>query len=70
MPRMSGLDLAKQLLAVRPRLPMLMNSGFVRPEDQAAADSVGIRHILPNRLAQAIDEALHATRQLPGPPQD
>jgi DNA-binding NarL/FixJ family response regulator len=43
---MSGFDLAKQLLALRPGLPILMTSGFVRPEDQRAADALGIRRII------------------------
>ena len=46
MPRMSGFELARQLRSLRPDLPILMTSGYVRPEDQKAAEALGIRHII------------------------
>jgi CheY-like chemotaxis protein len=63
MPRMSGLELARQLLSLRPDLPILMTSGYVRPEDQKAAESLGIRHIILkpstiDTLSQALDDVL------------
>jgi CheY-like chemotaxis protein len=59
MPRLSGFDLARELLALRPGLPILMTSGFVRPEDQKAAEALGIRHIIlkPSTL-DALGQAL------------
>jgi DNA-binding NarL/FixJ family response regulator len=49
---MSGFDLARELLAIRPGLPILMTSGYVHPEDQKAAEDLGIRRIIlkPSRL--------------------
>ncbi len=63
MPRMSGFDLARELLALRPGLPILMTSGYVRPEDQKAAEALGIPRVIlkPSTiddLAQALDEIL------------
>jgi DNA-binding NtrC family response regulator len=42
MPRISGLDLAKQVLEIRPGTPVVLMSGYVREEDEAAAKEIGI----------------------------
>ncbi|MBK9091064.1 MAG: response regulator [Holophagales bacterium] len=42
MPRTSGLDLARQVLEVRPGTPIVLMSGYVREEDDAAAKEMGI----------------------------
>jgi CheY-like chemotaxis protein len=42
MPGMSGFDLARTLLEIRPDVPILMTSGYVRPEDQETASRIGI----------------------------
>ena len=47
MPHMSGFDLARQILAVRPETPIVMTTGYVRLEDRAAAEGLGIREIVP-----------------------
>ncbi len=65
MPRMSGFDLARQLLAVRQDLPIVMASGYIRPEDQKAAEALGLRHLITkpasvDELGQALDAALRA----------
>jgi PAS domain S-box-containing protein len=64
MPRMSGFDLARELLKLRPGLPILMTSGYIRPEDQKAAEALGIARIILkpstiDALGQALDEVLH-----------
>jgi CheY-like chemotaxis protein len=46
MPSMSGLDLARELLAVRPGLPILISSGYIPPEEQEAARLLGIRGLV------------------------
>jgi PAS domain S-box-containing protein len=43
MPGMSGFDLARELLATRPDVPILVTSGFLRPEDQQNAERIGVR---------------------------
>jgi PAS domain S-box-containing protein len=65
MPRMSGFDLARQLLHIRPDLPIIVTSGYIRPEDQAAAQELGIRRIILkpstiNEVGQALDEVFRA----------
>jgi CheY-like chemotaxis protein len=54
MPEMNGLDLAAQLLAIRPDLPIIITSGYVRPEDKLKADRLGVRDIVlkPNTVAE------------------
>jgi CheY-like chemotaxis protein len=46
MPRMDGLELARQLLAQRPNFPIIMVSGFIRPEDHEQVRSLGIKRLL------------------------
>jgi CheY-like chemotaxis protein len=70
MPRMSGFDLARGLLSLRPGLPILMTSGYVRPEDQKAAEALGIARIIlkPSNiddLGQALAEALRQSHPQP-----
>jgi CheY-like chemotaxis protein len=61
MPRMPGFELARELLAVAPQLPIVVMSGYVRPEDQEAALRAGIREFIPKgdsveHLARTLDE--------------
>ena len=46
MPRMSGLELARELIALRPDIPVIVTSGYVRPEDEAKAEEIGVREFL------------------------
>ena len=46
MPRMSGLELARELIALRANIPIIATSGYLRPEDEAKAEEVGIREFL------------------------
>jgi PAS domain S-box-containing protein len=46
MPQLSGFDLSSQLLAIRPDVPVIMTSGFVRPEDQERALQMGVRDLI------------------------
>jgi CheY-like chemotaxis protein len=52
MPGMSGFDLTRAILAIRPELPVLMTSGYVRKEDEELALRMGVREIIlkPNTL--------------------
>jgi PAS domain S-box-containing protein len=72
MPRMSGFELARQLRSLRPDLPILMTSGYVRPDDQKAAEALGIRHIILkpstiDALSQALDDVLPRKASLAAP---
>lgn len=60
MPRMSGYELARQLLAVRRDIPVIITTGYVRDEDQDKAREIGIRELVlkpntVNDLGQILD---------------
>jgi PAS domain S-box-containing protein len=46
MPQLSGFDLSTELFAIRPDVPIVMTSGFVRPEDHERAVQMGIRDLI------------------------
>ena len=46
MPQMSGFDVARELQAIRPDVPILMTSGYVRSEDRERASAAGIRDVI------------------------
>ncbi len=54
MPGMSGMDLAEELLQIRPDLPIIITSGYVRPEDARRAEQIGVRDVVmkPNTVAE------------------
>jgi PAS domain S-box-containing protein len=60
MPGMPGFDLVREIFKIRPELPVIMTSGFVRPEDQKTAAQLGVRALIlkPNtndELARLLD---------------
>jgi CheY-like chemotaxis protein len=54
MPGMSGLDLAAELLRIRPNLPLMLTSGYVRIEDAERARMIGAEDIVlkPNTIEE------------------
>jgi CheY-like chemotaxis protein len=46
MPGMSGFELAREILARRPEMPVIMTSGYVRPQDEETARLLGIRAVV------------------------
>ena len=46
MPHMSGFELAHEVLALRPGVPVLMTSGYIRAEDEHLARAAGIRELV------------------------
>ncbi len=54
MPGMSGMDLAEELLQLRPDLPIIITSGYVRAEDARRAEQIGVRDVVmkPNTVAE------------------
>ncbi|HET9956382.1 MAG TPA: ATP-binding protein, partial [Polyangiaceae bacterium] len=76
MPELSGFDVAETIRSRRPGLPILMMSGFVRPEDRERARQLGIRELLVkpssiDQLAAAIDRCcapalLEGAQRAPG----
>lgn len=64
MPKMTGFALAKELLAVRGDVPIVLTSGYVRPEDQERALKMGLRDMIlkPNtmdQLGRTLDQLFH-----------
>jgi CheY-like chemotaxis protein len=63
MPGLSGFDLARELLAIRPDVPIVMTSGYLRPEDHEAAQQLGIHELVlkpntVNELNEILDRLL------------
>ena len=61
MPGLSGFELSRAVLALRPRLPIVLTTGWVRGQDEAAARDVGIRELVLKPLSmgelnQVIDQ--------------
>ena len=46
MPGLSGFDCAREILKVRPDVPIVLASGYVRPEDELTAKHIGIRAVV------------------------
>ncbi len=46
MPGISGIDVAKRVLEIRPDIPVLLASGYVRSEDVELARSIGVREVI------------------------
>jgi len=63
MPRMTGKDLALELMAVRPDIPIILCTGFSEQINEDAAKRMGIRAFVPkpivmHQMARAIREAV------------
>ncbi|MCC7535998.1 MAG: response regulator [Deltaproteobacteria bacterium] len=60
MPRLTGHELARELLAIRADVLVVMTSGFVRPEDAEAARELGINDVVPKpSTVQELGQVLH-----------
>ena len=46
MPGMSGMDVSRQILQIRPDIPVLLATGYVRNEDVEQARAIGIREVI------------------------
>ena len=70
MLRMSGFDFARELLATRPDMTIVMTSGCVRPEDQERGLRMGLRDFIlkPNTIDQLVLTLDRIFQNGPGPP--
>lgn len=64
MPQVSGIDLARAVLALRPDVPIVLTSGRVSDDQRAQAQDAGIREVLvkpfsPDELAHALQRVTH-----------
>jgi PAS domain S-box-containing protein len=46
MPGMSGMEVSRQVLQIRPDIPVLLATGYVRNEDVEQARAIGIREVI------------------------
>lgn len=60
MPRLSGRDLAVRVLKIRPDIPVILATGYIRPQDTESARSLGIRDLIlkPNTV-EDLGHTLH-----------
>ena len=66
MPHLTGLNLAREILAIRPTLPIILCTGFSEQADEAKSHSAGVRSFLfkplvISELANALRKALDET---------
>jgi CheY-like chemotaxis protein len=61
MPQMSGVELAREILKIRPGMPILITSGYVAPLDNEAVRSLGLPDLLlkPNTVEE-LGEIVHS----------
>lgn len=60
MPHMSGFDLAREVLSIRPNMPILIATGYVAAEDEVSARALGISGLIlkpatMEELSRALD---------------
>ena len=68
MPDMTGHDLARALLKIRPDIPIVMTSGYIQEEDAQAALQAGVREVISKpHSVEDLGRVLHSTleRHLP-----
>jgi DNA-binding response OmpR family regulator len=54
MPHMTGFQLARAVISIRPELPIFMMSGFFNETDKGVAQGIGVQEIIPKRAT--VDE--------------
>jgi len=47
MPSMSGFEFAREVQRLRPGMPVIMTTGYIREEDKSRACAVGVSEIIP-----------------------
>jgi CheY-like chemotaxis protein len=52
MPKMTGLELAKNMIRIRPDLPIILRTGLVNSNLEQKAKEIGIRKVLGKPLTQ------------------
>ena len=68
MPKTTGLELSRQLLAIRPELPIVLATGFSRRISENAVKAAGVKRLLMkplvfNDLALAVRESLDSIKR-------
>jgi PAS domain S-box-containing protein len=70
MPGLSGPDLATEMRRIRPDIPIIMTSGFIRPEDVRMARRLGINQLIymANTIEELGEALAREIARLPGRP--
>jgi PAS domain S-box-containing protein len=68
MPGMSGMEVSRQMLEIRPDIPVLLATGYVRNEDVEQARSIGIREVIwkPQTIGEMGDVLAQQLEKLVG----
>jgi len=62
MPGMTGHELARTLRTIRPDIPIVMTSGYMRDEDAEAALQAGVREVISKpHSVEDLGRVLHST---------
>ena len=66
MPGISGMEVARQMLQIRPDIPVLLATGYVRTEDVEQARAIGIREVIwkPQTIGEMGDLLAQQLRKL------
>ena len=69
MPGMSGFELARSMLDLRPDLPIVMTSGYLSADDQRTGVQLGLRALIlkPNTVDELADVLSQLFRSPAGP---
>lgn len=67
MPHLDGMSLAKEILNMRPDIPIILASGFTSEDEVHRAKSIGIKKLLPKpfRLKEFKESILFFIHQTP-----
>jgi DNA-binding NarL/FixJ family response regulator len=73
MPKLPGFELARQVLAVRPDVPVLLLSGNIGHDDEAHARAIGIRQMVlkpvaMSALVRIMERQFNAAAPVPASP--
>jgi DNA-binding NarL/FixJ family response regulator len=65
MPGTSGLDVAAELMSIRPDMSVVLTSGYVTDDLKARASRAGIRHVIykPNSVKELCDAVQQVLRE-------
>jgi len=70
LPGMSGMEVSRRMLEIRPDIPVLLATGYVRNEDVEQARSIGIREVIwkPQTIGEMGDLLAQQLEKLVGTP--
>ena len=74
MPGMSGIDIARELLQIRPGIPILVASGYIRPADNEEVRSLGLPDLIlkpdtVEQMGEILHRVLDKSKQIQAPEQ-